>query len=116
MKTLTTEEMNRLNDLLASLEQAKKDKRETESIKEKIMNFMRENKMKSFKYNNIVMRLSDERTTVAFDIDLLRQDYPEIFEKCHSTQVRPAHLSIKRVGGKVADEKPTDEELMETLS
>ena len=82
--TLKTEDIERLETLLVNLEQAKKDKQEQNVIKDKIMDFMRQLKIKTFRQGNIVMRLTDTRTTNEFDVDMLREKYPAIWEECHS--------------------------------
>ena len=113
--TLKTEDIERLETLLVNLEQAKKDKAEQNVIKDKIMDFMRQLGIKTFRQGNIVMRLTDTRTTNEFDVDMLREKYPQIWEECHSQKTRDPHLQIKRVASKqdVEDDVPSDEELNE---
>lgn len=109
---LKTEDIERLETLMDNLAQAKKDKAEQAVIKDKIMDFMRSLNIKTFRQGNIVMRLTDRRETNEFDVDMLRQKYPEIWKECHSTQVREAHLQIKK-RVVVQDDEPTEEELNE---
>lgn len=109
---LKTEDIERLETLMNNLAQAKKDKAEQAVIKDKIMDFMRSLNIKTFRQGNIVMRLTDRRETNEFDVDMLRQKYPEIWKECHSTQVREAHLQIKK-RVVVQDDEPTEEELNE---
>ncbi len=111
--TLKTEDIERLEELIDNLAQAKKDKAEQAVIKDKIMDFMRSLNIKTFRQGNIVMRLTDRRETNEFDVDMLRQKYPEIWKECHSTQVREAHLQIKKSIVIQHDDEPTDEELNE---
>lgn len=111
--TLKTEDIERLEELIDNLAQAKKDKAEQAVIKDKIMDFMRSLNIKTFRQGNIVMRLTDRRETNEFDVDMLRQKYPEIWKECHSTQVREAHLQIKKSVIAQHDDEPTDEELNE---
>lgn len=111
--TLKTEDIERLEELIDNLAQAKKDKAEQAVIKDKIMDFMRSLNIKTFRQGNIVMRLTDRRETNEFDVDMLRQKYPEIWKECHSTQVREAHLQIKKSVVVQHDDEPTDEELNE---
>lgn len=115
MTKLKTEDLKRLETLMTNLEQAKKDKNEQSVIKEKIMDFMRELNIKTFREGNLVIRLTDKRTTNEFDVDMLREKYPQIWEECHSVQERPAHLQIKRSKAvENEDDIPSDEELNET--
>lgn len=114
MTKLKTEDISRLEALMSNLEQAKKDKAEQNLIKEKIMDFMRELNIKTFREGGLVIRLTDKRTTNEFDVDMLREKYPKIWEECHSIQERPAHLQIKRSKVVNKDDEPTDEELDET--
>lgn len=109
---LKTEDIERLEELMDNLAQAKKDKAEQAVIKDKIMDFMRSLNIKTFRQGNIVMRLTDRRETNEFDVDMLRQKYPEIWKECHSTQVREAYLQIKK-RVVVQDDEPTEEELNE---
>ena len=114
---LSTADLERLSALVASLEQAKKDKAEKNAIAEKIMEFFRSTGLKSFKYKDIVIRFTDERETTEFDVDMLREKYPEIWKECHSLNVRPPHLSIKKRTVKEDDDDlPTDEELAEAAN
>lgn len=109
---LSTADLERLSALLDSLDKAKKDRAEKDAISEKIMDFFRSTGLKSFKYKDIVIRFTDERETTEFDVDILREKYPEIWQECHGTNVRPPHLSIKkRVVKDDEDDLPTDEEL-----
>lgn len=109
---LKTEDIERLEELMDNLAQAKKDKAEQAVIKDKIMDFMRSLNIKTFRQGNIVMRLTDRRETNEFDVDMLRAKYPDIWKECHSTQVREAHLQIKK-RVVVQDDEPTEEELNE---
>lgn len=113
VNSLKTEDIERLEELIDNLAQAKKDKAEQAVIKDKIMDFMRSLNIKTFRQGNIVMRLTDRRETNEFDVDMLRQKYPEIWKECHSTQVREAHLQIKKSVVVQHDDEPTDEELNE---
>lgn len=112
MSNLTTNDLARLNALMTDLVEAKANKAEANSIKTKIMDFMRNTGIKSFRENGLYIRFTEARTTCEFDVELLRTKYPDIWKKCHSEQVRPAHLSIKKVP-MPEDEEPTDEELDE---
>lgn len=112
MSNLKTDDLKRMNALMTSLAEAKANKAEANAIKEKIMDFMRETGIKTFRENGLLLRLTDERTTCEFDVDLLRTKYPEIWKECHSEKVRAPHLSIKKVS-MPEDEEPTDEELDE---
>lgn len=114
MTKLKTEDISRLETLMSSLEQAKKDKAEQNLIKDKIMDFMRELNIKTFREGGLVIRLTDKRTTNEFDVDMLREKYPKIWEECHSIKERPAHLQIKKSNAVNKDDEPTDEELDET--
>lgn len=109
---LKTEDIERLEELIDNLAQAKKDKAEQAVIKNKIMDFMRSLNIKTFRQGNIVMRLTDRRETNEFDVDMLRQKYPDIWKECHSKQVREPHLQIKK-SVIVQDDEPTEEELNE---
>lgn len=118
-KNLQTTDLERLSQLLDSLAQAKEDSKEKKTIEEKIMVFFRENGIKSYRYGDIVIRFTDERTTNEFDVDLLRQRYPKIWEECHAENTRPPHLQIRKKKSKKADEEddvPTDEELAEAMA
>lgn len=108
---LTTAELDRLAELVDALEKAKSDKKETETIKEKLMIFFRENHIKTFHHGNIVIRFTDERTTNEFDVDLLQEKYPEIWKECHCEHVREPHISIKKKVIKEESGEPSFEEL-----
>ena len=112
MANLKTEDLNRLSTLMTDLADARANKAEANAIKEKIMDFMRETGIKSFRENGLYIRFTEARTTNEFDAELLRTKYPDIWKECHSEQVRPAHLLIKKVA-KPKDDEPTDEELDE---
>ena len=112
MSNLKTEDLQRLNALMTNLTEAKANKAEANAIKEKIMDFMREAGIKTFRANGLFLRLTEERTTNEFDADMLRAKYPDIWKECHSEKVRAAHLQIKKVAPDAEDE-PTDEELSE---
>lgn len=96
MEKLNSKDMDRLSALVDRLENAKGDEREKELIMEKIKEFFRETGMKSFRYNDIVIRFTDDRVTNQFDVDILREKYPEIWLECHSDKVRPAYVSITK--------------------
>ena len=88
--------MERLSDLMDNLEKAKGDEAEKKVILDKIMEFFRQTGMKSFRYGDIVVRFVEARTTDAFDVDMLREKYPTIWAECHTTQFRPATISISK--------------------
>ena len=111
-QNLKTEDIERLEELMDNLAQAKKDKAEQAVIKNKIMDIMRSINIKTFRQGNIVMRLTDRRETNEFDVDMLRAKYPDIWKECHSKQVREPHLQIKKAVV-VQDDEPTEEELNE---
>lgn len=119
--TLQTEDLERLSSLLDSLDQAKKDRNEKKVIEEKIMQFFRDTGIKTYRYGNVVIRFTDQRTTNEFDVDMLRQKYPKIWEECHSDNVRPPHLQIAKTNRKEvspeenSEDLPTEEELAEEL-
>lgn len=115
MKELQTQDLDRLDELMIRLEQAKKDKNEQSVIKNKIMDFMRELGLKTFRQGNITIRLTDARTTNQFDVDMLRIKYPAIWDECHSVQSRPAHLQIIRKDIKDNTVEMTDDELAELI-
>lgn len=116
MKTnLSTTELDRLSELMTALENAKKNKAESEVIKNKIMDFMEQNNIKTFRHNDILIRYTPQRTTNEFDVFMLKEKYPKIWEECHSDQIRQPHLQIKRTAPE-KDDEPTDEELGEVLS
>ena len=116
MKTnLSTTELDRLSELMTELENAKKNKAESEVIKDKIMAFMEQNNINTFRHNDILIRYTPKRTTNEFDVFMLKDKYPDIWEECHSNQVRPPHLQIKRTSPE-KDDEPTDEELNEAIS
>ena len=95
-KNLSTTDMERLSVLMDNLEKAKGDENEKKVIMAKIMDFFRQTGMKSFRYGDIVVRFVETRTTEAFDVDLLREKYPTIWAECHTTQFRPATISITK--------------------
>lgn len=110
---LTTTELDRISDLTDALLAAKKDRSERDVILSKIMDFFRENKIKTYRHGDIVIRFTDERTTNQFDVDMLRMKYPEIWTECHANHVRPAHLAIKKIPVKEDpddNEEPEDED------
>lgn len=96
MEKLNSKDMERLSELMSSLEKSKGDEYEKKLIEEKIKDFFRETGMKSFRYNDIVIRFTDDRTTEQFDVDMLREKYPEIWAECKSVKVRPAYLYIRK--------------------
>ena len=116
---LSTEDLDRLSSLLDSLEQAKRDKAEKNVIMNKIMDFFREQGIKSYRYGNIRIQFTDTRETNQFDVDMLRAKYPAIWEECHSVQVREPHLAVTKLKTKIKEEEddvPTDEELLESMA
>lgn len=114
---LQTTDLERLSQLLDSLAQAKVDSKEKKEIEEKVMQFFRETGIKSYTYKDVTIQFTDERTTNEFDVDMLRQKYPKIWEECHSDQIRPAHLAIRKKKRPAPrpedDDLPTAAELME---
>lgn len=116
MKTtnLTTDDLNRLSQLMTDLANAKQSKKESELIRLKIMAFMKENNIKSFKHNDISLRFVDERKTIQFDSQMLKEKYPEIWLECHSEATRPANLIISRTTPD--KDAPTDEELADAAN
>lgn len=115
--TLSATDLARLSDLMTALEQAKKDKNEQRVILDKIMDFFRANNIKTYHYNDIVIRFTDARQTNQFDVDMLQSKYPEIWEECHSVVTRPPHLQVKKLAkADDSDDVPSDEELLEAMS
>ena len=117
---LQTSDLERLSQLLDSLNQAKKDRNEKAVIEEKIMEFFRQTGIKTYHYGDVTIRFTDSRETNEFDVDLLRQKYPDIWKECHSTNTRPPHLQIKKSTRKYEEDEnsgePSLEELGEELS
>lgn len=117
--SLSTEDLNRLSNLIDSLEQAKKDKTEKNAIMNKIMDFFRANGIKSYRYGDIRIQFTDARETYQFDVDMLRAKYPEIWEECHSIKSRDPHLAVTKIKSKDSpegdDDLPTDEELLANM-
>lgn len=106
---LTTDDLDRLEQLMTELANTKQTKKESELIRSKIMDFMRENKIKSFKHNDIMLRFVDERKTIQFDSRMLKEKYPDIWLECHSEATRPVNLIIQRTTSD--KDEPTGEEL-----
>lgn len=113
-QNLTTEDLDRLEQLMKDLANAKQSKAESNLIRAKIMDFMRANNIKSFKHNDIMLRFVEERTTIQFDVQLLKSKYPDIWKECHGEAMRPADLIIQRTTPDKDD--PTDEELAEAIN
>lgn len=111
---LTTDDLDRLGQLMTDLANAKRSKKESDLIRSKIMDFMRENNIKSFKHNDIMLRFVDERKTIQFDSQMLKDKYPEIWLECHSEATRPANLIIRRTTPD--KDAPTDEELADAIN
>ena len=112
---LSTTDLDRLEELMTELSNAKKSKKESEVIKDKIMDFMEQNNIKTFRHNGILIRFTPSRSTFEFDVQLLKSKYPKIWEECHSNQMRPPHLLIKKTTVENEDDEPTDEELNEAI-
>lgn len=106
-KDLQTTDLERLSELITALEKAKQDKAEKKVIVEKIMDFFRENDIKTYHYGDLLIRFTDERTTIQFDVEMLQSKYPEIWKECHSEKVRQPHLQIKKTTKKT--ENPEDD-------
>lgn len=107
---VSTVELDRLADLTDALLDAKKNKEERDVILNKIMDFFRENGIKSYRHGDIVIRFTDSRETNQFDVDLLKAKYPEIWTECHAVHVRAPHLSIKKSPVKDETEETFEEE------
>lgn len=113
---LNADDLSRLSDLMTALEQAKKDSVERKQILDKVMDFFRANNIKTYHYNDIVIRFTDSRETNQFDVQMLMQKYPEIWKECHSVVTRPPHLAVTKLKKTEEDDVPSDEELLEAMA
>lgn len=93
---MSDQDIKRMSDLVDRLNQARKDSAEADSIKERMMEFMRGLGLKSYKANDLTLRLVDERRTNTFNIGLLRQKYPDIYAECFGEKVIPARLFVEK--------------------
>lgn len=90
-------DLNRLLELITALEAAKASKEERDTINTMLIDFFRETGLKSYKTDDLIIRFVDERETNQFDVDMLKDKYPDIWEECHSPKIRPPHISIKKI-------------------
>lgn len=115
---ISTIDLDRLQDLLDLFNKAKEGSREAQSIKLKLMDFFREQGIKTFKYKNILIRFTEGRETNEFDVHVLMDKYPEIWKECHSLNYREPHISIKKINAKKDEDsgEPTEEEIAESMA
>lgn len=97
---LTTEDLENLSKLMATLDDAKFARDQKKVIEGKIMDFFRQVGINTYHYGDILMRFTEERDTNQFDVEMLKTKYPEIWKECHSVNRRPPHLLIKKVAKK----------------
>lgn len=93
---LNANDLKRLAELMDNLNNANLDRKESDIIKDKLKAFFKATGLKSYRYGDMVIRFVDDYESRSFDLDMLRERYPAIFDECHSTIIKPCILSIAK--------------------
>jgi uncharacterized protein YwqG len=98
-KPLDDKDLDRLSEIITELTKADGDKAEKKEIMDKLIVFFRETGRKSYRTKDLVIRFVDDRDTLSFDIDMLKDKYPAIWKECHKVHHRDANVNIHKISG-----------------